>query len=321
MIPYGHQEVSLGEFSKLLSEGNFVVALHRHADPDAVGSAFAIASCFHASGIWAPGGFDRNGLALARFLGLSFLPSPAGARRLLAVDTSDTAQFDSGREAGMEVLLLDHHFSSPPVMADIYYLDMKSRSCSEIVLDLIDSSGAAIGERQAIALLWGAISDTGRFRRGDASTLQKCSRLLSISGIDMEHALSITEEQRDTPELIAVFKGLERMKHAPAGRYMICWSGVSSYESAVASAMVSAGADAAFVASDRDGDVRLSGRASQRAVNAGLNLVRVFAAVSVEFGASSGGHAGASVIEARGDPEALINACVKECTSALASLG
>ncbi len=317
MRQFRREKTTLKGFSAELELAPFYIALHEHADPDAVGSAYAVFTAYRASGIWAPGGLDRRAKALVNALGIGLVTTVSGVERLLVVDTPDTSQFSPEDIGRPEILLLDHHFVPSGADADVFYTDPAASACSDIVFEMLEAGGKTIDKKQAIALLAGILSDTGRLRRGDAGMLLRVSRLLDASGMRIEEILDWLEPDRDLSEQTAIFKGLERMRHRNEGNFFLCWSEVSSYESSVASSMVAAGADVALVASDRKGQVRVAGRCSQRAVSAGLNLATVFSDISTDFGASSGGHAGAAVLEATGDPEALLNATVAECAAVL----
>ena len=308
---------SIQEIAAELGGKSFYVALHRHADPDALGSAYALTDAFGGLGILAPGGLDRNAQQLAGVLDVNFVSSPDASSNLVVVDTPDTSQLGGELLEKRRVIVIDHHSGERPAMADAYYADDQAFSCSEIVMDIIVQSGRSIGTKGAKALLSGIFSDTGGLRRGDAGTFFRVSGLLAASGMNMEEALAEFRENRDKSEQVAILKGLERMRHTTAGAFFIGMSQVSSYESSVASAILRAGADVALVASDREGTVRVSGRSSFRATESGLNLADVFTRVSYGFNASSGGHRGAAVLEGKGDPEAFLNACAAECSRIL----
>ncbi len=319
MREFRQKRTTLAEFSDALRTGAFCIAVHGHADPDALGSAYAISFSYPATGIWAPEGLDRRAQLLAKLLDIRTVKDAGTPTRLLVVDTPDTAQLHISEMGDPEVLLLDHHVKSASVQADAYFIDETARSCSEIVLKMLEGSGHRPGRAQAMALLAGIMHDTGKLRRGDASTLAGCSRLLEIAGIDMEKLLESLEASRDASEQNAVLKGLERMRHKGSGRYFISWSEVSSFESSVAASMVAAGSDVALVASEQKGSVRISARCSQRAVSAGLSIASVLSSVSAEFGTTSGGHAGAAVLEGTGDAEAIMNAAVSACSRILSA--
>lgn len=297
------------------------MALHGHADPDAVGSAYALSSSYAASGIWAPGGLDRRAKALANVLGITLITGVTKVDRLLVVDTPDTSQFSIERLGRPEVLLLDHHSVSSPIDADVIYNDPAAPACCDIVFEMLEAAGKSVDGKQSVALLAGILNDTGRLRRGDAGMFLRVSRMLDASGMRIEEVLDRLEPAKEQSEQVAIFKGLERMRHRSEGSFFLCWSEVSSYESSVASSIVASGADVALVASDRKGQVRVTGRCSQRAVSAGLNIASVFTGISAEFGANSGGHAGAAVLDATGDPEAILNAAVDACAERLSSPG
>lgn len=303
-----------GELGRKLLSGPFCIAVHMHADRDALASAWAIQRSFGSPSIWAPGGLDRGASAMAAVMGIVAVESKPECSRLLVVDTQDIPQLDG---PGVELMILDHHpiQGGPPQCT--HCIDAEARSCSELALRVVEGAGLSIDGPSAEALAAGILADTGRFRRGSAATFAAVARLLEVAGSDIEHLLLKFGQGKERGEQIAVLKGLERMRHVEKRGLFLCSSEVSSYESSVASAIVGAGADASFVASDREGRIRVTARLSQRGIECGLDLPSILGDVARQFGGRSGGHAGAAVLECTGDPEALLNACISRCASSI----
>ncbi len=81
-----------------------------------------------------------------------------------------------------------------------------------------------------------------------------------------------------------------------------------------------AGADVAFVGSQRDERFRISARAKQDIVRKGLHLGRLLDEVGGETDNSGGGHAGAAGLTGVGDVEAVLNMCMSRALDFLREL-
>jgi nanoRNase/pAp phosphatase (c-di-AMP/oligoRNAs hydrolase) len=296
------------EIRQILSASAHTYALHRHADMDCIACAYALQKEFGGT-VWGPGGLDRGAKLLQQLFSIDMSDAP-GPPRLVVLDTPEITQFDGMWE---EIVLIDHHPSATPE-ADFFYVDESAHSCSEMVYGIISEH---IDRNTAIALLAGILYDTGRLKRGSATTLSICASLLSASGMELDQLIQLTSEEREISETVAVLKGLERMKHEIYADTVIGITAVSAFESSVASAMLHAGVNVAFVISQKEEKVRVTGRADRHALDVGIDLNEIMRVAASEFGGEGGGHPGAAVLEFNGDGEAVALALAALCRERL----
>ncbi|MBX8636149.1 MAG: DHH family phosphoesterase [Thermoplasmata archaeon] len=307
---------SASSMARLLADGTpSVIALHPGADVDCLASAYALSSSFHIDYLWAPYGLDRIASAEAELHGIRTNEGllPSSARRVIFVDTSESRISEYPGIENMEIVIIDHHQMSGNSAAHAFLINQESPSCSEIIIEVLEAAGFAPAKEAAELLVLGMVFDTGRFRRGGASTLRKCAAMLEIAQTRLDDLVSRTESARERSEQTAILKGLQRMVFRTAGGYTVCCSHTSSYESSVASALLGAGCDVAFVGSSSDGAVRVTGRTGPRMAGASINLVALFRQIAAGFGGTCGGHAGAAVLNTEGELEAILNSCAAEC--------
>ncbi|MFA5860225.1 MAG: DHH family phosphoesterase [Candidatus Thermoplasmatota archaeon] len=286
--------------ARLASAGDNVLwLLHVNADPDCVGSAFALKTAFGGE-VGAPEGLSKSGAALARRL--SFVvdewPHPENFSMVVAVDTSSRSQL--GRMGGRvgDVCLVDHHaygdlLANAPAVAH----DPTRSSCCEVALALLDHASKPLTPDAAFALLAGLVDDSARFRHAGARTFHDAARLLLLSGAKMEDVLATLagddEPGTDDPSLRkATLLAATRARIEVIGVALVATSEVGAFDAAAASALVRAGADLAIVSSERSDRARMSLRAHPR-VKLHLGEIANEAARATS-GWSGGGHEGAA---------------------------
>ena len=103
------------------------------------------------------------------------------------------------------------------------------------------------------------------------------------------------------------------MKWIQYGKWIIATSIVGSFESGSARHMIVLGADVAIVgSSQKNGEMRLSTRASNQIVSKGFNLTQILEKICEINQGSSGGHPGAAGYNGVGDTEAIIEIAKQE---------
>jgi nanoRNase/pAp phosphatase (c-di-AMP/oligoRNAs hydrolase) len=305
----------------LLADGTHsVLAMHPHADIDCLASAYALSASFRISSLWAPFKLDKFALAAAERYAIQPSPElPAETRRVIFVDTNEARAAEYPDLDGKEIFIIDHHQTGDTTRADASFIDVESPSCSELVVEILEAGGIEPSKEVAELLIMGILFDTGRFRRGKASTLKKCASLLETAGARLESSKLNPEIPMDGSEQTAILKGMQRMVFRSAGGCIVCCSHTSAYESSVASALLKTGCDVAFVASETDGAVRVTGRSGPKGIDASIDLVALFERIADGFGGKSGGHTGAAVLNTDGEMEAILNSCAAECLEFLGS--
>lgn len=312
----------LDDIVSRLSSARKLILLHGNADPDALGSAFALAKAFPPADIMPVEGLDRTSKNLSNRLGIEVLDQPRDEYPLLVVvDTSSPDQLGGYSHINGEMIIIDHHCPTDKWMERGTYLcDEGKRSCAEVVLDLIDHARRPITKEMALALCAGILTDTGHFRFANPASLRAYARLMEVAGVDMDDIMALTDSPTDISERVAQMKGGQRMRFERVGDYIVAISQGSSFESSVCKSLLSLGADVAFVASQRDHEFRLSARARQDLVRKGLHLGQLLGDVGEETANDGGGHGGAAGLVGVGDAEAILNICMHKALAFLRKL-
>lgn len=302
-------EIDESEFySQLLDYHNILYLCHRNADPDALGSAFALKEAIGGT-IGVIDGCDRVASVIARQLGIEYVTNPADDYDMVVVvDTSTLAQLNGFQLKKYAVI--DHHATTSLNENAAFCLHRNKSSTAEIVLEVLNKMGAPIMRRAAFALISGIITDTGNFKHASADSFKAVAALIELSGIEYSEVMdALSSLPQDISMRIAFLKAAQRTSIERVNEYIIVTSQVSSFGGAAASNLISIGADVAFVASKEDNLVKVSARARKFAINAGVNLARLMEEISVKFNGTGGGHEGAAGMDVFGDPEQILAGC------------
>ncbi len=296
-------------YNQLLDYNNILYLCHRNADPDALGSAFALKEAVGGT-IGVVEGCDRVASQIAGQLNIEFVNEPKGDFDLVVVvDTSTPAQLNDYPLKTYAVI--DHHATTSLNEKAAFYLHRNKSSTAEIVLEVLKTMGAPIMRRAAFALMSGIITDTGNFRHATADSFKAVAELIELSGIEYSEVMDmLSSVPQDVSMRIAFLKAAQRAVIERVDDWIIVTSRVSSFGGAAASGLISIGADVVFVASKQDDVVKVSARARREAQNAGVNLAKLMEDISVKFNGTGGGHEGAAGMDVRGETENVLAACV-----------
>ncbi len=294
-----------------LEKGEFLILLHGNADPDALASAFAIKSVFGGSTIGVPGGLDRVSKVLAKTLAIDSTEKvDLSTDRYLILDTSGPEQLNATIDLS-KAIVIDHHTRNVKwEKARLYHCDDTRSSCSEIVFELLKTSGKKVPKNVALALMFGMLTDSGYFKFAKPSTLVTFAELMALHGTQMDEVMSLADLDTDISERISQLKGAQRLRYWKVGNHIVASSQGSAFEASVCKSLISLGADVAFVGSQRGEQFRISARATQAVVREGIHLGKLLGTVGSETTNGGGGHPGAAGITGRGDVEAILNICV-----------
>jgi nanoRNase/pAp phosphatase (c-di-AMP/oligoRNAs hydrolase) len=280
--------------------GGILWLLHVNADPDCVGSAFALREAFGGD-VAAPGGLSKKGAALARAVALPVeeWPHPERYGTRVAVDASSRSQLGRVGATIGQPCLVDHHaygdlLATAPAAAH----DPTRSSCCEVTLALLDAAGRAPSPHSARALLAGLVDDSAQFRHGDVRTLRDAARLSEAAGTRVADVLSLLSDEEDggddPSQRKATLLAATRARVETIGDALVATSEVGSFDAAAAGALVRAGADLALVASEHRERARLSLRAHPRLLARGVHLGLLANQAARAVGWSGGGHEGAA---------------------------
>ncbi len=301
--------VGESQFSECIGRYENVLYLcHRNADPDAIGSAFALQQAFGGT-LAAVDDLSRTGQALAKAIGatVEINPGMEDWDIVVVVDTSVRLQLGDFHLASYAVV--DHHLDSGLLEDAKFYIQRPSTSTAEIVWTVLKESGCWTSREMALGLLVGMISDTGRFRRASAEAFRTAAELLEAGEFDYEEALQVLSVPADISQRIAVLKAATRAVVDRHGDWLIATTQINSFEGSAAMALVDLGADVALAAGKHFNLCRVSARAGREAARTGLNLAEILRDIARVQGGEGGGHRAAAALEARGEPGALLEEC------------
>lgn len=302
----------LGFYNRLLDHNNILFLCHRNADPDAVGSAYAIAEAIGGV-VGVVEGCNRVASMMVKSLDIDVVqnPDPEDYDFTVVVDTSTQAQL-----AGVELsdyAVLDHHSTCSLKNNADFYIHKDVSSTAEIVFEILQCMGAPIMRKPAIALMTGIITDSGNFKYASPKSFRTIARIIESSGVEYGEVVDmLAGTPQDISIRIATLKAATRANIHRAGEYIIATSIISSFGGAAAGVLIHIGADVAFVgANEKDGVIRISGRARRNAIDAGINLGRILEEVSSQFNGTGGGHDGAAGLDVEdGDVNQILQKCV-----------
>ena len=303
-------------YNQLLDYSNILYLCHRNADADALGSAFALKEAIGGT-IGVVDGCDRVASQIANQLKIEYVLEPKGEYDLVVVvDTSTPGQLN-GFPLG-PYAVIDHHATSALNENAVFFLHRNRSSTAEIVLEVLKKMGAPIMRRTAFALLAGIVTDTGNFRHATSDSFKAVAELMDHSGINYNEVIDLLSSvPQDVSMRIAFLKAAQRCVIERVDEWIIVSSNVNSFGGAAASSLVSIGADVAFVGAKRDDVVKVSARARREIQSAGINLAQLMEDISAKYKGTGGGHEGAAGMDASGETDVILSACVEHAKTSL----
>lgn len=298
-------------YDELQKYENILFLCHKNADVDSFGSAYALAHAFGGT-VGVEDSLSTMAAMLAERLRVAAVikPDPSKYGLTVIVDTSSLVQ--TGYKRLDRCVVIDHH--EPGDLSKIcqFSLIKKASSTSELVYGIYERNGIPIDAGLAFALLLALVTDTGHFRYASAHAFEVAARLLEKGGIQFSDVLDfLSQVPTDISCRIATLKAASRMTLTREGDRLIVTSKVSSFGAQSAASLVGIGADVAFVGSETDREVRVSGRVKK---GVALDIAVLLNDVGKKFGGSGGGHAAAAGLVVKGnvDADKVLDACVAE---------
>ncbi len=272
-----------------------IITAHSLADTDAVASSAALAEWLGPRAVHALA--DRANSEARRLLPDELhaaLPFSQARGRwpsapILLLDANDPALLPHLSGERIE-LIIDHHaISADSVRARAEWVEPRAASCSELVASIIGHAHP----QAARALALGILSDSAQLLRAEPPTLRALASLLEHCDCTHEQLLEQLRQPAKPESRAAVLEGLRQSAWRLEGGWLLASSSVSSHESHVADALISAGADAAFVGSADANGARLSARLRPRLASR-TDLPGLMREVGRFLGGMGGGHPAAA---------------------------
>jgi phosphoesterase RecJ-like protein len=311
-------EIRDSEFGSCISRYNDVLYLcHRNADPDAIGSGFALQQAFGGT-LGAAEDLSKAGSSLAAAIGAEIILNPRVEKHdfVVVVDASVGRQLGNVRLTMYAVV--DHHLDDGLLAGAQFHIQRPSSSTAEIVWSIIKKSQVVPIRETVLGLLVGMISDTGRFRRASPQSLRAAAEMLETGLADYDEAVAVLSRMpTEISQRIAVLKAASRAEVIRQDDWLIATTEINAFEGSAAMGLVDIGADVALAAGLHGSSTRVSGRASREAARAGLDLSGVMRQVAKGHGGEGGGHRAAAALEATGAPLLLLAECKEKVAEKL----
>jgi phosphoesterase RecJ-like protein len=314
----------LGTIKEVQAE-NILLLCHHNADPDAIGSAYALQSLLlRLSPSWtvelgAAQGISRLSKHVLSYVpvNINMQPNVEKAHVIVLLDTNTIQQLDALSErvakSPATLIVVDHHALHPETMqrAKLCITSEEASSTCEIVYSFYKQASLQPSLDVAKALFLGIAFDTRHFTLASSYTFKVISELVDV-GVNAQDALARLAMPMDPSERIARIKACKRAELYRMGNWIIALSHVSSYQASAARALVDLGVHAAAVAGERDGQTEVSLRCTrefnqQTGVHLGRDIAKPLGESLQGMG---GGHAAAAGVNGRGDVASALRQCL-----------
>ena len=321
--------MSFTEIAQIVDEVNakrIVLLCHHNADPDAICSAYAMASLIKkckpqvSVEIGAAQGISRLSKHILKYLPINVeaQPNVEEADVIMLLDTNTIQQLnnlaDKVKASKAPIIVIDHHVAHPETekMAKLCITDENVSSTCEIVYNFYKQLNVKIEENEAKALFLGIAFDTRHFVLANSSTLKAIAELIDV-GVNAQEALAILSLPMDFSERVARLKACKRAKLFKIGDWIIALSHVSAFQASAARAIIDLGAHVAVVAGQKNDSLEISLRCTKEFhEKTGIHLGRDIAKPLGEYlKGMGGGHSTAAGVNGFGELEAGLKRCLK----------
>lgn len=283
------------------------LVLHQSADPDALGSAAALAILLKAKTgnechIFAEG-LNRSAKNIAEAFDISLTPAEDLVKfsTIIFVDLNNIEQSgilaDHFTTKGSVVFCIDHHTLHEELPKFVHFLlhDNQIRATAELVLKLWIASGETMSPDVATLLACGLVYDSRHFFIARNSTFENFATLLQ-HGADYQFVINLLSTPLDKSERLARLKAAKRVVVYDEFDLLIAATFIGSYEASVCRGLISLGADIAIACASKKDEVRLSARCNNEVISKwGIDLAKhVMEPLGEQIGGAGGGHPSAA---------------------------
>ncbi|VVC01489.1 DHH family protein [uncultured archaeon] len=237
-----------------------ILTFHSLADIDAAASAIALQRFIGKSAIIAAP--DRPTAAARKLFDFAKVPYTLFSD-IQATETDAIILLDSSSPhllshlAGKQIdLMIDHHARyGNEVTAKQTLNDPSASSTCEMLYFLLKPTDTL----SCTVLLLGIISDSGNFKYATARTFEATSALLANSDLAFSQVLALANIPESFSERIEALRSCKSVTAEKIGEYLIATAAAKSHEAHFADALITLGADLAFVGCAGE-DGRISAR-------------------------------------------------------------
>ena len=274
------------------------IIVHHNADPDAIGSAIALAIALKHQDmrvtVSAPLGISRQGRrVLDKYPFHIREETEKNPSLVFIVDSSSSEQIGKLTfRTNPKIILIDHHQRGNLAKdADFTFIDTEAHSTAILVYRLIVSLGIPVVSHAAPYILCGIVADTGFLRIADKKDIDVLDELLNYAELgEIFDALTVKE---DISERIAKLKVMKRTELYRIRNLIIAFSRAGSFESRAALHIIKTGADIAIVFNIKKDEMRISARV-RKYLSEDIDLVKMLKIAEPLIDGSVGGHAEAA---------------------------
>jgi nanoRNase/pAp phosphatase (c-di-AMP/oligoRNAs hydrolase) len=232
--------------------------------------------------------------------------------------TSDRIGSVDVLEAQTSLLVIDHHSSDDLVKAaDLAVVDSEASATTVLVYKILSKLTGELSEDAAIGIAAGILDDTGYLANGST---QAVTAAIDVLGNVDHHANILVNLHREEPnfsERMATAKAVARAEGYKSGQTLLMIAHCGSEQAAAANALIDAGADIALVLTDRNDEVWVVGRLSEREDKLSLPD-DLFELLVNKHGGEGGGHTCAGTAKLKTSAlEAVKADCIQDIEQAL----
>ena len=301
------KSVELQTFDKWLKDacnnGAVPVVTGKNGDMDTIGSAVAL-SAAHPNMMACGLHLGRVSKKVCQELsapfrklsnGLTDLPKTLGG--IIIVDAAAPNQVGIDLPNDIPKCVLDHHSTDD---WDLSNTDLSVKlpvsATTEIVAKyLANHSPNSLTEPVRKLLLAGLITDSGRFKHSSKESFNTAALILNGSNIDYAKFVEWLETSKiNSSERGSLLRGMQRANSTNSGDWSIIHSYCGTLEGRLATLLLGLGPDISLVSRNKDGETRLTARATKHATSDGLSLGKIMQSIAEQLGGEGGGHDGAA---------------------------
>lgn len=302
-----------------------LILCHSNADPDALGSAFALQGLLKRlrpnikTIIGTEQGINQLSKNLINHIPITFKSNPnvEKADIIILIDTNTIQQLgalaDKLESTKIPIIVIDHHASHPKTSktAKLSITDEKSPSTCEIIYNFYKQQKIKPNINESIALILGIASDTRHFSLGNTSTFKTISELSKV-GVNIKQILTYLATPMIFSERIARIKASKRIQIKKIKNWIIAFSHVGSYQASAARAIIDLGAHMVVIAGIKGEKIEISLRSSSEFnKKTGIHLGKDIAQPLGEFlQGMGGGHVSAAGLTGKGELEIAFKECL-----------
>ena len=227
--------------------------------------------------------------------GLTDLPKNLGG--IIIVDAAAPNQVGIDLPDDIPKCVLDHHSTDDWNLSktDLSVKLPVSATTEIIALYLAKHSSDSLTEPVRKLLLAGLITDSGRFKHSSKESFNTAALILNGSDIDYAKFVEWLETSKiNSSERGSLLRGMQRANSTNSGDWSIIHSYCGTLEGRLATLLLGLGPDISLVSRNKDGETRLTARASKHATSEGLSLGKIMQSIAKQLGGEGGGHDGAA---------------------------